>query len=282
MRFVLTYEDLSLWIHNFLDLDMQLEAYGADNGKFCITSPNAGIRKLVPDAYRRYEQYFNIEAVGATSVTMNILGIYGKDNLFYQLFPRYVNYCCMADVIEPIPHGLITIHLDRLVLTKSIELSSLAFSHEGLVVDFADNPSLKDRLRMIQQLLRTGYKRVHLVPDDMPYAGYWFADDTLEYTLVMTEHPADIRLCSSFHVMDWIGLATHKDEMTLHSVYPATQINYQYGDIKVSIPLTIPEPEINATTIQRNCKRLQEEIAHAMANVIDYLQQLFIPEYERL
>ena len=276
-QFVFTYKDISLWMHNFLDIDMQVEAFSAENGQFCITSPDVGIRKLLPECYRRYEQYFYLEAFNATSVTINIAGLYGRDELFYRLFARYVNYCCMAEVIEQVPHGRIKIHFDRFELTKDIELHSLAFSEKGMVLEFAENRTLYEHLRMLQLFLRAGYTKVRVIPVEMPYSGYWFSDDTLDYTLVMAEHPADIRLCSSFHVMEWIGLEELNSKTIFRPIHPTTQIDYRYGEVKVSIPLIIAEPEINATTIQRNCKRLQAEVAEAMTDVLDELQQ---PQYD--
>ena len=251
MRFVLTYDDISLWMHNFLDIDMQVEAFSAENGQFCITSPDVGIRKLLPECYRRYEQYFYIESIDTTCVRINIAGLYGRDELFYRLFARYVNYCSMTELIEQIPHGRIKIHLERIPLTRDIRLQSLVLSEKGIELDFADNLNLYEHLRMLQLFLRAGYTKVHVIPEDMPYSGYWFSDDTLDYTLVMADHPADIRLRSSFHVMEWMGLGSR--------------------DVEVSIPLTIAEPEINATTIRRNCKRLQEKIADSITDVLNSL-----------
>lgn len=270
MRFVLTYEDISLWMHNFLDIDIQVEAFCSESGQFCITSPDVGIRKLLPECYRRYNQYFYIEAFDTACVTINIAGLYGRDELFYRLFARYVNYCCMTDVIEQIPRGRIKIHLKRIPLTRDICLQSLILTEKGIEITFAEDLNLYEHLRMVQLFLREGYTKVRIIPEDMPYSGFWFSDDTLDYTLVMADHPADIRLYSSFHVMEWIGL--EGQTLTFHPVHPTTRINYQYSEVKVSIPLTIAEPEINAITIQRNCKRVQEEIAGAIAEVLDNLQ----------
>lgn len=273
MRFVLTYEDISLWMHNFLNLDMQVEAFSAENGQFCISSPDVGIRKLLPEGYRRYNHYFYIEAFDATCITINIAGLYGRDELFYRLFAKYVNCCCMAEVIEQVPYGRIKIHLERIHLMRDIRLQSFGLSEKGTEIEFAEDLNLYEHLRMLQLFLRAGYTKVRIIPEDMPYPGYWFSDDTLDYTLVMAEHPADIRLCSSFRVMEWMGMEGKMNTKTFHPVHPTTQINYRYGEVKVSIPVTIAEPEINATTIQRNCKRMQEEIAGAMVDVLDELQQ---------
>ena len=259
-------------MRNFLDLDMQVEAFSADSGQLCIASPDVGIRKLLPACYRRYNQYFCIEAVDATCVTINMAGLYGRDELFCRMLARYVNYCCMAEVMEQIPRGRIRIHMERLPLTQEIRLRSFVLSKKGIELDFADNLNLYEHLRMVQLFLRAGYTQVHVLPTDMSYSGYWFSDDTLDYTLIMADHPADIRLCSSFHVMEWIGL--EGKSLAFHPIHPTTQINCRYGDVKVSIPVIIAEPEINATTIRRNCKRMQEEIAGAIADVVDNLQPI--------
>lgn len=272
MRFVLTYQDIGLWMRNFLDLDVQIEAYSADSGEFTVISPAIGIRKLLPERYNRYQQLFLIEDLNTAAITINMSGPYERDEMFRNMLVKYVNYCLMEDVMETIPHGRIKIHLDRLEWTRHINLSTLVLTERGLEIEFAEDLNLYTHLRMLQMLLLSGYTRVHIIPTDMPYQGYWFSDGTLEYTLKMSDHPADIRLCSSFHVMEWIGLEGKIAPKSFHPVHPTTRINYQYSEVKVSIPLTIAEPEINAITIQRNCKRVQEEIAGAIAEVLDNLQ----------
>lgn len=267
-------------MQNFLDLDMQVEAFSAVSGQFCIASPNVGIRRLLPEGYRKYNQHFYIEAIDATCITINIAGLYGRDELFYRLFARYVNYSCMTEVIEQVPHGRIKLHLERISLTRDIRLQALMLSRKGIEMEFADDLNLYEHMRMLQLFLCARYTKVHIIPEDMPYAGYWFSDDTLDYTLLMAEHPADIRLCSAFHVMEWVGV--EGQICAFHPIHPATQINYRYGEVKVSMPITIAEPEITTTTIQRNCKRLQEEIKRAMNEVLDYLQQLNSIDYEYL
>lgn len=272
MRFILTYQDISLWMQNFLDLDVQVVAYTADSGEFTIISPAIGIRKLLPERYNRYQQLFLIEDLNTTTITINISGPYERDEMFRNMLVKYVNYCLKEEVMETIPHGRIKIHLDRLEWTRHINLSTLVLTERGLAIEFAEDLNLYTHLRMIQMLLQSGHTRVHIIPADMPYQGYWFSDNTLEYTLIMADHPADIRLCSSFHVMEWMGVEGKMKTKNFHPIHPTTQINYQYGDVKVSIPVTIAEPEINATTIQRNCKRMKEEIAGAIVDVLDELQ----------
>ena len=272
MRFIWTYQDISLWMRNFLDLDVQIEAYSADSGEFTVISPATGIRKLLPKSYNQYRQLFHIEGLNTTTITINISGPYERDEMFRNMLVKYVNYCLMDEVMETIPHGRIKIHLEKIEWTCHIKLSSLVLTERGLEMEFAEDLNLYTHLRMIQMLLQSGHTRVHIIPADMPYQGYWFSDNTLEYTLIMADHPADIRLCSSFHVMEWMGVEGKMKTKTFHPIHPTTQINYQYGDVKMSIPVTIAEPEINAITIQRNCKRLQEEMTKAMVEVLDELQ----------
>ncbi len=272
MRFVWTYQDIGLWMQNFLDLDVQVVAYTTDSGEFTVISPAIGIRKLLPESYNQYQQLFHIEDVDTTAITINISGPYERDEMFRNMLVKYVNYCLKEDVMETIPHGRIKIHLDKIEWTRHISLSTLVLTARGLEIEFAEDLNLYTHLRMLQMLLLSGYTRVHIIPTDMPYQGYWFSDGTLEYTLKMSDHPADIRLCSSFHVMEWIGLEGKITPKSFHPLYPTTQIDYQYGEVKVEIPVTIAEPEINTTTLQRNSKRMQEEIADAIAEVLEELQ----------
>ena len=268
-QFIFTYEDINCWMHNFLDLDLQVEAFNADCGELKVTSPDYGIRKLLPRGYREYKQYFSIEAFDATSIIVYILSLCRGDELFNTLLSQYVNYCMQKTIMEQMPHGRIKIHLNQINLIRSIELRSLAFSERGLEVGFAENLNLYEHLRMLQMFLRAGYTRVHVIPEEMPYSGYWFSDDTLDYTLMMADHPADIRLCASVHVMEWLEVERNISKDTFQSLYPTTEIDYKYGDVNVTIPLIIAEKEINAKTMERNCKRMQEEVAGVMATILD-------------
>lgn len=275
MQFTFTYEDINRWMHNFLDLDLQVEAFNADCGELMVTSPDSRIRKLLPKSCREYRQYFSIEALDATSITVNILCLSRGDELFNTLLTQFVNYCLEENIMEQMPYGRIKIHLDRIALIHDIVLRSLVFSEKGLEVGFAEKLNLYQHLRMLQQLLRAGYTRVHIVPEDMPYSGYWFSDDTLDYTLIMANHPADIRLCASVHVIEWLEVEKSLSKESFHPLYPTTQIDFRYGDVKVTIPLTIAEKEINEMTLVRNCKRMQEEVTHVMATILDNVKIKF-------
>lgn len=272
MRFILTYEDITRWMRNFLDIDLKIEAFNADSGEFVVNSPAIGVRKLLPDSYRQYKQFFRIEEYNTTCVIINISGLYERDEVFCNMLTKYVNYCTTAEAIETIPRGRIKIHLDKIDQTCQMELQSLTLKEQGLEIEFAENLNLYEHLRMTQMLLQSGYAHVHLIPEDMPYHGYWFSDDTLDYTLVMAVHPADICLCASIHVMEWLGLKGKLSTNSFHPLYPTTQIEYRYGDVKVTIPLIIAETEINAATIERNCERMKKEAAGVIAKVIDELQ----------
>ncbi len=272
MRFVLTYEDITRWMQNFLDIDMKVEAFNADSGEFVVNSPAIGVRKLLPDSYRQYKQFFRIEEYNTTCVIINISGPYERDEMFCKMIAKYVNYCTTVEAIETIPRGRIKIHLDKIEQMSRIELQSLTLTEQGLEMEFAENLNLYEHLRMTQMLLQSGYAHVRLIPEDMPYHGYWFSDDTLDYTLVMAVHPADICLCASIHVMEWLGIEDRLTRMSFLPVYPTTQIKYRYGDVKVTIPLIIAETEINAATMERNCERMKKEVAGVIAKVIDELQ----------
>lgn len=275
MRFVLTYEDITRWMQNFLDIELKIEAFNADSGEFTVNTPAIGVRKLLPDSYRQYKQLFRIEEYNTNSVIMNISGLYERDEVFCNMIAKYVNYCTSAETIELIPHGRIKIHLDKIEQMSRIELQSLTLTEQGLEMEFAENLNLYEHLRMTQTLLRARYTRVHVIPEDMPYSGYWFSDDCLEYTLMMADHPADIRLRSSVHVMEWLGIERNLSKESFHPLYPTTQIDSQYGDINVTIPVTIAYKEINVITMIRNCQRMKEEMAGVMATILDILGQTY-------
>ena len=275
MRFILTYEDITRWMQNFLDIDMKVEAFNADSGEFVVNSPAIGVRKLLPESYRQYKQLFHIEEYNTTCVIINISGLYERDEVFCNMLTKYVNYCTTAEAIETIPRGRIKIHLDKIDQTRQMELHSLTLTEQGLEMEFAENLNLYEHLRMIQILLRARYTRVHVIPEDMPYFGYWFSDDCLEYTLMMADHPADIRLRSSVHVMEWLGIEHNLSKESFQPLYPTTQIEVQYGDINVTIPVTIAYKEINVITMIRNCQRMKEEMAGVMATILDILGQTY-------
>lgn len=274
MQFDFTYNDISLWLHNFLSINLQLEAYDANCGEIVITSPTKGIRKLLPQEYITHKHTFFIDGFDKTSVTISLLGLYENDELFCQLLTRYVNYCLTANVIEQIPYNMLCIHFDRIGLTRNMSIHSLQIGHNGVIITFASKPKLYEHLRILQMLLRAGYKEIRIIPDDMPYSGYWFSDETLEYTLITAKHPADMRLQTSIRVMDWLGLGgiLHEAKDFFHPIFPMTRISYKYGEVTIIIPVTIAEPEINTLTLERNCARLQEETKGVMMELIDCLR----------
>lgn len=268
MRFVLSYKDVGAWLHNYFDLDMDICAYDAKGGEYVISSPAVGIRKLVPQEYLNYKQYFHINEFDTTSITICLLCLTGHDEMMNSLIVRFFNYCLDSEVLEQMPRGIVKIHLDKINLTRDIQLHSFYLSGEGFVVEFADNPRLFQQLHMVQMFIRAGYRQVRIIPEDIGYTGYWFSDDTLDYTLAMADHPADIRMWSSFHVMEWLGLEGKLPQDFFQPSHPLEEIRYEYGTVTIAIPVTIAEPEINAKTIERNCKCLQLEISKAIADLL--------------
>jgi hypothetical protein len=92
---------------------------------------------------------------------------------------------------------------------------------------------------------------------------------------MMADHPADIRLRSSVHVMEWLGIEHNLSKDAFQPIYPTTQIEVQYGDINVTIPVTIAYKEINVITMIRNCQRMKEEVAGVVATILDILGQTY-------
>ena len=270
MHFDFTYDDIRLWMINFLDLNMHVCSYDKQAGQFWIETPAEGIRKLLPPGYLKYQQFFHVEEYDTNSITLCIYSASGSDDILNSLLVRYVNYCWMEEIMELVKYSTIKIHLDKIAMMHDITLQSLEFYPDGLRIDFADNPPLFEQLRMIQMLLRAGYKQIRIIPEDMGYTGYWFSDDALDYTLKMAQHPAEIRLWSSFHVPEWLGIDNDYIQHLCCPSYPLEQIYYQYGSITVILPVTIAEPEINAATIERNCQRLRTEIAPMLTELLYY------------
>ncbi|MBR6018122.1 MAG: hypothetical protein IK073_05830 [Paludibacteraceae bacterium] len=255
---------------NFLELDMHVWAHDTLAGQFEINTPADGICKLLPPGYLQYQQFFYVEEYDANTVTIHIYGPNGSDEILNGLLVKYVNYCWALEIMELMQQGNIKIHLDKITMLHDIELHSMEFSKEGLKCTFADNPRIFEQLRMIQMFLHAGYKHIRLIPKDLGYTGYWFSDDTLDYTLKMEHHPADMRLWTSFLVPDWLGLDEQQVQELCCPSYPNERIYYEYGSITVVLPVIIAEPEINETTIERNCSRLKSEVSPILTNLVYY------------
>lgn len=270
MRFIVTYEDLCLLLSDYWGLELQVFPYDATKGHLILISPAVGIRKLLPPGLLNYKQYFSIDAFDTTSVTLYLMGAQCESDDLNTMFARLINYY-IPDEIEPLGHGCYKIHLDKHCLTRGMQLHSISLSAEGIVLECEDDPAHFEQMRMVQMLLRARYKEVRIIPEeDMGYGGYWFSDDTLDYKLVTSNHPADIYLWSSFQVMDWLGLKGEINEDFFEPAYPNEEIEYRYGQVSIGIPLTIAEAEINAKTMERNCNRLKSEIGINMMNLFYY------------
>ena len=270
LQFIFTYDDIRLWTRNFLGIEIGVRAYAKDGGQLLIETPANGILQLLPPGYLRTAPYFNIENIHATDFTLNIFGPNGSDEILNDKFAKYVNYCAASSFMDVIQYGKILVHLDQLWLTRDIELQSLEFTTDGLIVSFTENKRLYKQLRMLQMFLRAGYKNVYVVSEDMPYRGYWFSDGALDYTLCMTNHPADIRIWTSFNIPNWLGLEGVIKEDYFQPSYPREEIHIEYGNVTFIIPFMIAEPEINAKTIERNISRLRSEVSCAMTALIMY------------
>ena len=270
MHIELTYDDIRLWMQNFLNLDTSIQANEAI-GTFCIHAPADGPYKLLPPGYLNYRDFFSIESCDATSVTICIYGCNGSDEVLNRVLVRYCNYKLGVEALEQLPRGQVRLHLDRLPLTRNTRLQSLYFAEEKLILEFADDSVLMERVRMIRMLLRFGYTHVRVIDDSkMGYSGYYFSDDTLDYTLVTEKNPADMRMWASFQVPDWLGLEGKLSRAYFQPSYPNEQVYYDFGNVTFVIPVTIAEPEINAETIARNCERLRLEISAAVTSVVYY------------
>lgn len=270
MQFVFTYDDIEKWLHNFFDLGIKAWAYNDKGGEFVIKVPEVGMCKLLPKGFRHYQQYYTIDDFDATSVTLFLFSIGGTDEVINRLIVRFFNSCLGSEVLEQLPRGQVKLHLDKMHLTHTIQLHNIQLTEEGLKVEFADDAKLLEQLRMIQLFLRAGYTRINVIPEDMGYTGYWFSDGTLDYTLVTADHPADMRMWTSFPVMEWLGFEGKIPLELLQPTYPNEKIRYQYGNITVVIPLTIAEPEINKATLERNCNRLQSEVSCLITALLYY------------
>ena len=271
MKFDFTYDDIRLWTRNFMGLEIEVTSFSKDGGQLLIETPANGILQLLPSGYLRMTPYFNIEDIHATDFTLNIFGPNGSDEILNDRFSRYLNHSAgSSSFTEVIKHGKILIHLDQLRLMRDIELQSLEFTEEGLTILFKDNKRLFEQMRMLRMLLRAGYKDVYIVNEYLPYKGYWFSDEYLDYTLRITKHPADIRIWTSFNIPNWLGLEDVKEEDYFQPSYPDEGIHLEYGNLTISIPFIIAEPEINAKTIERNISRLKSEVSIALTELITY------------
>ena len=271
IRFVFSYDDIRSWLFNYFDLDLRLWAYSADSGAFMLKTPPVGVPALLPSGLLNYQQYFHIDEYDATGITLYVFFLGGHDEMMNNLLVRYINYCWGAEVLEQLPRGRVKLHLERIQLIHDIQLQSIGLSAEGIAMEFECAPEIARHLQMLQMFLRAGYKDVRIVPDDELYRGYWFSDDALHYTLTMADHPADIRLWTSFYLPDWLDWQDVITEDFFEPSYPNESITFNNGEVTVGIPLTIAEPEINAQTMERNCNRLRLEVGAAMTAVLYYL-----------
>lgn len=270
MKFVFTYDDIKLWSRNFLGIEIGISAHAKKGGMMYIETPANGILQLLPPGYLRETPFFTVEDIHPTDFTINIFEPNGTDEILNDKFARYINYCATSSFMEVIEFGQILVHLDKLRLTHDIELQSMEFAEEGLIVHFAENKRLMEQLRMLQMFLRAGYKNVYVVPEEMSYSGYWFSDGALDYTLCMADHPADIRIWTSFNIPNWLGLEDVVTEDYFPHSYPKEEVYLEYGNVTFTIPFMIAEPEINAKTIERNISRLRLEVSCSITSLLLY------------
>ena len=272
MKFIFTYDDFRLLSRNFLGLEIEVTAHSKDGGMLFIETPANGIRQLLPPGYLRMTPCFYIEDIHTTDFTLNIFGSNGSDEVLNDRFSKYLNHhAASTSFTEVIKYGKILVHLDQLKITQDIELHSLEFTEEGLEVNFAENKRLFEQLRMVLMLLRAGYKDVFIVPEEhLPFKGYWFSDGILDYTLRMADHPADIRIWTSFFIPNWLELEDVIPEDFFQPSYPNEVIYKESDRVKFAIPFMIAEPEINAKTIERNISRLKSEVSYAITALITF------------
>jgi hypothetical protein len=277
MQFVLTHEDFKLWSSNFFGMELAIE-YTHDNyAGIQLTVPDTGLRKLLLQVYLNQRITLWIEKCEPTCITVSAMrgGCINED--FMRMFVGYVNSYLKNELMEQLPFGRIKIHLDE--EWGHIALQSVRFDENRLVIDYADDKDIGEELRMLQMLLRAGYTHVRLKAKDSEPARYWFTDGILEYTLLMADHPADIRLSSYIDVPNWMNLSPKTLQEILPEDTPNLQTAYDWGYIILSIPVTIAEPMIDATTINRNCKRLRDTITDILYAILSYEQPMDLSEY---
>ena len=284
MQHVFTYEDIGRWLQNWLELDIRVKGFATSDGTYGgvlhLLLPRTGTRNLLPPGYLDYDTLFEIEAFDEQSITVVFYGVNGHDDMLNDWMIRYINHDQGCELMEPLPYGRIKIHANKIRLLRNIHMRSVAYTNEGLVVDFDDDPVLFEHLRILQMLLHAGYTQVRVLPDDMLYKGYWFSDDALDYTLKMTEHPADRRLWSSIEIPEWLELDGEIDEDFFPPSFPQEEITYQSDNIRVGIPFTLAEPEINEKSIERNCNRLRLELTGVLMSLLQYPHSQYTRKYE--
>lgn len=272
MQFVLTQEDIKLWSSNFFGMEMTVE-YAHDN-LACIqlTVPATGLRKLLLSVYLSQKISLWIEKCEPSGITVLAMrdGVVNED--FLRMFVGYVNNYLENVLLEQLPFGRIKIHLEE--IWEHIELQSARFDKNCLVIDYAENTDICEELRMLQMLMRAEYKHVRFKPTESTPADYWFADEISDYTLVMADHPADIRMSSHIRVPDWMDMNEAMRQEVLPEETPNWRVTYHCGYIIISIPVTIAEPLIDASTIERNCKRLQGLITDILYGILSYERPL--------
>ena len=268
MHFVLTYEDVKLWSLNFIGIELQFEYVSASYANVTVVVPAKGICKLIPHGYGAHREYLSIDKVEPTSFTVYLHGTNGSYEELLDLFSRYVNYHLYNPaLVEHQPVGRLKILVSD--IWEQISLQSLTFTPEGVKLEFDEYKRLYDELKIVQLLLRSGYTDVHVGRGMNEQLNVGFTDEILDYTLALTDHPADMRLTTHYLVPAWMDEVHKLKREDLPEDTPNLNIFFECNQLLVSIPLTIAEPEINAMTLAYNCKRLQEHMSQIFWYIIE-------------
>ena len=270
MKFVLTNEDIKLWSSNFFGIEMTVEYAHDDYAGIQLNVPATGLRKLLFSTYLNHRITLHIEKCEPSCITAIAFRGGDVNEELLRMFVGYANHFLENELLEQLPFGRIKIHLDE--IWGHIVLQSARFDESGLVIELADNEDIHEELRMLQMLLRAGYTHVRIKAKDSEPTRYWFADDIMGYTLVMADHPADIRLCGNILVPTWMGFDHKSIKEILPENTPNLHVSYDFGYIIVSLPVTIAEPMIDASTIERNCKRMRGDITDLVYTILSYEQ----------
>ena len=280
MQFVLTYEDVKLWSLNFFGIELQLEYIYETRANMTVVVPAKGICKLLPHGYGVHQEYLSINKVEPTSFTVYVHGANGPYEELLDLFSRYVNYHLYDwALVEHQPVGRLKILVSD--IWEQISLQSLKFTQEGVMLEFDEYKRLYDELKTVQLLLRSGYTHVHVRRGTKEHLSIGFTDDILDYSLALTDHPADMRLSAHYLMPAWLDEVHRIKREDLPEDTPNLHIFYECNHLVVSIPLTIVEPEINASTLAYNCQRLQEHMSQIFWYIIEQSAETEDEFYQR-
>lgn len=261
-----SYKDLARLAWNYFSLQVKFQRSGTDNLYIVCSLPRTGIRNLLIEAATDLELTASLEVKSEKEIKISVLNIFSSCMELQQVLVQYINH----HINKPLLHLNFLDEIFVYLNDYDIRIQSVRICHNGLKVKVKDDSAYVDRIRMIRMLLRAGYEHVRSVLFvDNPHPCYFFSDDSLEYCLIMTDHPADITFQATIPTPEWLVDDLFRNDMQNTSGWHVhTTITMQNDCITINMPIVIAEKQINAKTIDRAVKRMQDEVRPLLLDIL--------------